>query len=109
PAGVVPARGATRLSRSRPRSGKAYAGGGLCARTICGAPPLVAFGCMTAASRRFYAWLGLVAVGAASWRTWYILGPVRNRIHWPALSDEWFYHRQAQLSASGRPPLGCDG
>lgn len=56
---------------------------------------------MTAASRRFHMRLGLVAVGAAAWRIWYILGPVRDRIHWPALSDEWFYHRQAQLFADG--------
>ena len=55
---------------------------------------------MTAVAR-FYVRLGLVAVGAAAWRIWYILGPVRDRVRWPALSDEWFYHRQAELFADG--------
>ena len=45
--------------------------------------------------------LGLVAVGAAAWRIWYILGPVQDRVRWPTLSDEWFYHRQAELLADG--------
>jgi 4-amino-4-deoxy-L-arabinose transferase-like glycosyltransferase len=62
----------------------------------------LAFERMTVTSRRFYARLGLVGAAAAAWRIWYILGPVRDRIPWPTLSDEWFYNRQAQLFADGR-------
>jgi Dolichyl-phosphate-mannose-protein mannosyltransferase len=54
-----------------------------------------------AAWRRFSVQLGIVAVAAGAWRIWYILGPVRDRVRWPALSDEWFYHRQAELVADG--------
>jgi 4-amino-4-deoxy-L-arabinose transferase-like glycosyltransferase len=32
---------------------------------------------------------------------YYVLGPVKNRIPWPALSDEWFYNVQARLFATG--------
>jgi len=57
---------------------------------------------MMVASRRFYARLALIGCAAAAWRIWYILGPVRDRISWPTLSDEWFYNKQAQLFADGR-------
>ncbi len=56
---------------------------------------------MTAATRRFYARLAIVGAAGLAWRFWYILGPVRDRIQWPVLSDEWFYNRQAQLFADG--------
>jgi 4-amino-4-deoxy-L-arabinose transferase-like glycosyltransferase len=56
---------------------------------------------MTAATRRFYARLAIVGAAGLAWRFWYVLGPVRDRIQWPVLSDEWFYNRQAQLFADG--------
>jgi Dolichyl-phosphate-mannose-protein mannosyltransferase len=47
--------------------------------------------------------LGLIAAAAAAWRIWYVAGPVMSRIpRLPRLSDEFFYHAQAQLVADGK-------
>jgi 4-amino-4-deoxy-L-arabinose transferase-like glycosyltransferase len=56
---------------------------------------------MTASSRRFFARLTLIAVAAAAWRIWYILGPVTDRIQRLA-GDEFFYSWQARYFSEGR-------
>jgi len=56
---------------------------------------------MTTASRRFFARLALIGVGAAAWRIWYILGPVTDRIT-RLTGDEFFYNWQARYFVEGR-------
>ena len=56
---------------------------------------------MTAASRRFFARLALIGVGAAAWRIWYVLGPVTDRIS-RLTGDEFFYNWQARYFVEGR-------
>ena len=53
------------------------------------------------ASWRFLARLGVIVVGGAIWRIWYVVGPVMDRIPKLGLSDEFFYSRQARLLADG--------
>jgi 4-amino-4-deoxy-L-arabinose transferase-like glycosyltransferase len=53
-------------------------------------------------SRRFQARLGLIALGAAAWRIWYVVGPVMSRIPKLGLDDEFFYSAQARLVADGK-------
>ena len=50
---------------------------------------------MTAASRRFFARLALIGVGAAAWRIWYVLGPVTDADsldYHLGLALEWLRH-----------------
>jgi 4-amino-4-deoxy-L-arabinose transferase-like glycosyltransferase len=56
---------------------------------------------MTAASRRFFARLTLIGIGAAAWRIWYVLGPVTDRIT-RLTGDEFFYNFQARYFVEGR-------
>ncbi len=56
---------------------------------------------MTTASRRFFARLALIGVGAAAWRIWYVLGPVTDRIT-RLTGDEFFYNWQARYFVEGR-------
>ena len=56
---------------------------------------------MTAASRRFFARLALIGVGAAAWRIWYVLGPVTDRVT-RLTGDEFFYNWQARYFVEGR-------
>ena len=53
-------------------------------------------------SRRFLARLGLITLGAAAWRIWYIVAVANPRTGALRLSDEAFYHQQARLVADGR-------
>jgi 4-amino-4-deoxy-L-arabinose transferase-like glycosyltransferase len=53
-------------------------------------------------SRRFLARLGLITLGAAAWRIWFVLGPVMSRIPKLGLNDEFFYSAQARLVADGK-------
>jgi 4-amino-4-deoxy-L-arabinose transferase-like glycosyltransferase len=56
---------------------------------------------MRASSRRFFAPLAVITLGAAAWRIWYVLGPVTDRIQRLA-GDEFFYNWQARYFADGR-------
>jgi len=53
------------------------------------------------ALRSFLTRLGLITAGAAVWRIWYVADVVNPRTPHLGLSDEAFYHQQAQLVADG--------